>query len=557
MEYPHECSEQMFSRYYANSIATHIANSNPKIKQVFESWKKYTSNALLSNLEKNQELKNILIEETPFVNEAKNESERKRRVGVLFDLNRMSGELKKTFDKLSSMQLSSGAFPWFEGMKEDRFITQHIVCGMGHLEHLGIINHKKEKDLNDLISKAVGFLDYNIYLDYQYLLKLEKEGNIKLSDNNIGSFQIHYLYTRSYFRDIEVKSKFKDAFNYFEGQLKTYWQSDNRYLEGMTALALYRLGDTQIPFNIIKSLRENAIENEEMGMYWKDIGNNYYWYQAPIETQSLLIELFNDVAKDTKAIDDMKVWLLKQKQTQDWKTTKATVDACYALLLTGSDWLSDDMLVDITIGNIQIDPFKAEDTKLEAGSGYFKTSWKENDIIPSMGNVTVTKKNAGVSWGALYWQYFENLDKITNAETKLKLEKKLFIQTTTGEGFVLTPIYDTTNLQIGDIVKVRIELRSDRDLEYVHMKDLRASCFEPMNVLSQYKYQDRLGYYESTRDASTNFFFEWIPKGIYVFEYSLRVSHSGDFSNGITSIQCMYAPEFSSHSEGIRIKVNK
>jgi uncharacterized protein YfaS (alpha-2-macroglobulin family) len=94
-------------------------------------------------------------------------------------------------------------------------------------------------------------------------------------------------------------------------------------------------------------------------------------------------------------------------------------------------------------------------------------------------------------------------------------------------------------------------------MEYVHLKDMRASCFEPVNVLSGYRYQGGLGYYEATKDASTNFFIGWLPQGTYVFEYPLRVTHEGNFSNGITSIQCMYAPEFSSHSEGIRVEVGK
>ena len=193
----------------------------------------------------------------------------------------------------------------------------------------------------------------------------------------------------------------------------------------------------------------------------------------------------------------------------------------------------------------------------EAGTGYFKTSWSGSDIKPSMGNITVSKKDGGVSWGAVYWQYFEQLDKITPHKTPLQLVKKLFIERNTASGPVLDPITETTKLKPGDKLKVRIELRVDRDMEYVHMKNMRASGFEPTNVFSQYKYQDGLGYYESTRDASTNFFFSRLNKGTYVFEYPLVVSHSGNFSNGITSIQCMYAPEFTSHSEGIRVQVGK
>jgi uncharacterized protein YfaS (alpha-2-macroglobulin family) len=212
-------------------------------------------------------------------------------------------------------------------------------------------------------------------------------------------------------------------------------------------------------------------------------------------------------------------------------------------------------MADITIGNIKVDP-KQADTDIEAGSGYFKTSWSGTEIKPEMGNITVQNNNKVVAWGGLYWQYFENLDKITSAETPLKLKKQLFVERSTDTGPVLIPL-SKEKLSLGDRIKVRIELRVDRDMEYVHMKDMRASGFEPENVISRFKWQDGLGYYESTKDASTNFFFDYLSKGTYVFEYPLRVTHFGDFSNGITQIQCMYAPEFTSHSEGVRVKIKK
>ena len=325
----------------------------------------------------------------------------------------------------------------------------------------------------------------------------------------------------------------------------------------MIALGLERYDSKIVPPKIVKSLHENSTSHEEMGMYWKDNISGYYWYQAPIEMQALMIEVFDEVAKDQKSVNDLKIWLLKQKQTQDWKTTKATPEAVYALLMRGTDWLASDKLVEIKMNNKIIDPTKFDNVKTEAGTGYFKTSWSKDEIKPEMGNVTVTKSDEGVSWGALYWQYFEQLDKITPHETPLKLKKQLFIEKLTERGKVIEPVSNTNELKIGDKVIVRIELRVDRRMEYIHMKDMRASGFEPINVISRYKWQDGLGYYETTKDASTNFFMERLPKGTYVFEYPLRVTHKGDFSNGITTIQCMYAPEFTSHSEGVRVTVDK
>lgn len=554
MEYPYECAEQTFSRYYANSIASHVANSSPKIKAVFDSWKTQSPEALLSNLEKNQELKSLMLEETPWVLDAKDESERKKRVALLFDLNRMGNELDRAMRKLQKAQSSNGGWPWFEGMPESRYITQHIVTGMGHLDRLGVKNVRENAAVWDMVRDGVKYLDNRIREDYEWILKHDKT---HMDENHLGYEQMQYLYARSYFKDISIDNRNQKAFDYYKGQAKKYWLENGRYMQGMIALALHRYDDKLTPKDIMKSLKENSLNSEEMGMYWKENYGGYYWYQAPIEAQALMIEAFDEVAKDKKAADDLKVWLLKSKQTQDWRTTKATTEAVYALLLRGTDWLATESKVEISLGDMKVDPKNMPDVKQEAGTGYFKTSWSGSDIKPKMGEVTVVKKDEGVSWGALYWQYFEQLDKITPSKTPLNMKKQLFIQRNSDSGLLLEPLTDKTPLKAGDKIKVRIELRVDRDMEYVHMKDMRASGFEPINVISSYKWQDGLGYYESTRDAATNFFFDRLPKGTYVFEYPMFVTHNGNFSNGITSIQCMYAPEFTSNSEGIRVKVGK
>jgi uncharacterized protein YfaS (alpha-2-macroglobulin family) len=557
MEYPYECSEQIFSRFYANSLATHIANSSPKIKAVFDAWRNSTTNksSLLSNLEKNQELKSLLLEETPWVLDAKDETERKKRIGLLFDLNKMSAEQEQAIQKLKEKQEADGSWPWFKGMPSDRYITQYIVTGLGHLQHLNVKSVEENEVITQLLTNAIGYLDKQIQTDYE-LLKKQK---VKMEENHLGSLQIQYLYARSYFKNSPLGEKSKTAFNYYLNQAQKFWLPNSRYLQGMIALTLNRYDKKEAAMGIMNSLKETSINSEEMGMYWKENYENYYWHQAPIESQALLIEAFDEVANDAKSVDALKGWLLRSKQTQNWKTTKATAEAVYALLLKGSDWLSTENGVELKIGStiVSANQNKDEMVKAEAGTGYFKTSWSNSEIQPAMADVTITKKDAGISWGAMYWQYFEQLDKITPAKTPLQLKKSLFIQKTTDAGMVLQPITADSKLKVGDNVIMRIELRADRDLEYVHMKDMRASGFEPVNVLSSYKYQDGLGYYETTRDASTNFFFSYVPKGTYVFEYPLMITNEGNFSNGVTSIQCMYAPEFTSHSEGIRVQVGE
>lgn len=547
MEFPHECSEQVFSRFYSNSLASHIVNSSPKIRDVFDRWK--NSDALLSNLQKNEELKSVVLQETPWLLNGRSEEQNKKRVALLFDLNRMSQELHRAFSKLSQMQGGNGGWPWFTGLPESRYITQHILAGLAKLNALGVGSASKEK-ISAMTSKAVAFIDAQMKRDYDYLIQYK----VNLKQKNIGYIQYHYLYTRSFFKDTAVPQSCREAFNYWKGQAVKYWPTEGPYAKGLAAIALHRFGGGKTAREIMESLREHAIYNEEMGMYWKENVGGYWWYQAPVETQALLIEAFSEIAKDRKAVDDMRTWLVKMKQVQHWNTTKATTDACYALLMGGSDWLKNDTAAEILLNDRKVDP-AAMGAKSEAGTGYFKVSWNRDGIAPEMGKVKVVNPNSNPAWGALYWQYFEQMDKITPHETPLKLEKKFFLVTSTDRGPVLEPVNDSTKLKPGDRLKVRIILRVDRDMDYVHMKDLRAAGTEPENVLSRHRYQDGLWYYESTKDAATHFFIERLPKGTFVFEYPLMVNLKGDFSAGITTIQCMYAPEFTSHSEGSRIRV--
>lgn len=557
MEYPYECAEQTFNRYYANTLATYLSNSMPKIKTVFEKWKTIDTAALQSNLEKNQELKSALLEETPWVLAAQNENQQKKNIALLFDMVKMSAEKDKAFNKLKEMQSSNGGFVWFKGGPDDRYITQYIITGIGHLRKLNALGGDNYQKLKPLVDKAVVYLDKKIKEDYDWLIK----NKIKLSQNNLGHISVQYLYMRSFFTEYKIPAASQTAVTYYTGQAKKFWLQNSKYTQAMIALALHRSNDAITPKAIIRSLKENAIVKEEMGMYWKEWATGgYYWHQAPIESQAMMIEAFTDIDKNNTTVDDLKTWLLKQKQTQNWKTTKATAEACYALLLNGSNWLAEEKEVTVVLGNTTI---KSTDDAAEAGTGYFKKRIAGEAVKPAMGNITVTLNvstpkplnQTATSWGSVYWQYFEDLDKITAAATPLQLKKQLFIERNTDKGPVLEALADGAELKVGDKVKVRIELKVDRDMEYVHMKDMRAACMEPVNVLSGYKWQGGLGYYESTKDASTNFFFSWLSRGSYVFEYPLFVTHTGNFSNGVTTIQCMYAPEFTSHSEGIRISV--
>jgi uncharacterized protein YfaS (alpha-2-macroglobulin family) len=539
MKYPYECSEQVFNRLYANALARTIANSDPKIRRIFDQWK--GTPALDSPLTKNQDLKSVMIEETPWLIQAQNESQARRNVGILFDANRLEAELARALKQLGEMQLGDGSWPWFPGGPGNDYITLYITTGFGRLRHLGV-----DVQVQPAI-RSLARLDSWIDRIYRDILKAGDK-----DENHLTPTIALYLYGRSFFlKDRPIAAANKEAVDYFLGQAKKYWlQLANRQSQGHLAIALNRFGEKQTAQGIMKSIRERSVTNEEMGMFWRDTELSWWWYRAPIETQALMIEAFDEVVADAKAVEECKVWLIKQKQTQDWKTTKATADAVYALLLRGRDVLASDALVEVKVGGREIKP-----EKTEAGTGFYEQKFADMEVKPRFGEVTIKKVDQGVAWGSVHWQYMEDISKVTPHEgTPLKLRKTLYTKSNTAKGPVIAPVKGELN--VGDELVVRVELRVDRDMEYVHLKDQRGSGTEPVNVISRYKYQDGLRYYESTRDTASHFFIDYLPKGVYVFEYSTRVQHKGRYQTGVAEIQCMYAPEFNSHSESLPIAVN-
>ncbi len=559
MEYPYECAEQTFNRFYANSLASFIVNKDPKIKQVFEQWKA-DSVSLQSNLQKNEELKQVLLQETPWVMEAESEDQQKKNIVLLFDMTRLSSQTESLIEKLSALQLPDGSFSWFKGGQPDRYMTHYILTGIGKLKKLGALSPEIILRLRNILVNAIQYSDREIAVDYHGLSKNKAD----LNKQQISGTQIDYLYMRSFFRDIAQQSP--KAYDFYYQQGKRFWMKQNSYDRAKLGLVCFRNRDEKFATGLIlPALQENSINNPKLGMYWIATYAGH-WYQSPIEYQSMMIAFMSEINHNeslTKSIHAMKTWLLLNKQTSNWKTTVATADACYALLLNGKDWLPAERKITIQLGAYTI---HSNNEKTTAGTGYFKKRIEGKQVIPEMGNITVTTNSPvsqfthynvsqSPSWGSVYWQYFEDMDKVTAAASPLSIYKKLFIEKNTDKGKVLEPVKEGDELKTGDQVVIRLELRSDRDMDYLHVKDMRASSMEPVNVLSSYKWQDGLGYYESIRDASTHFFIGHLPKGTYVFEYPVLITHTGLFSVGLATIQCMYAPEFISHSEGIKIRV--
>ena len=557
MEYPHECSEQVFNRLYANALARLVADRDPRIHRVFEQWRN-TPATLDSPLEKNPDLKSVALEETPWVQQAQSESQARKNVGILFEDNRLNYEIGRNLEKLAQMQLPDGAWPWFPGGPANDYITLYVTAGFGRLRHLGV-----DVDTASAL-RSLSRLDGWMTESYERIQKLPEPQNYVPSHTDAL-----YLSGRSFFlKDQAIGAPHRKAIDFFLSQSRKFWVKTNcRQTQAQLALALARFSafdhrPDETPQSIMKSIRERSVATEEMGRFWRETELSWWWYRAPIETQALMIEAFDEVLHDRTAVEECKVWLLKQKQTQDWKTTKATADAVYALLLRGTDLLSSQALVEVKLGGLEVTPGKSENrrpklqarTQPEAGTGFYEVRFQPGEITPKLGEITVRKVDPGIAWGGVHWQYLTDLSEVQSYQgTPLKLSKSLLIKKTTARGPVLEPVRGT--LKVGDEVVTRLELRVDRDMEYVHLKDQRGSGTEPVSVLSQYQYQDGLAYYESTRDTATHFFIDYLPKGTYVLEYSSRVQLRGRYQSGVAAIQCMYAPEFGSHSGSIELVV--
>lgn len=536
-----------FAAFYSNILAYDIANSTPKIKQMIDIWTKQGNDkeTLLSNLEKNQELKAILLEETPWVLQAENETEQKQRLALLFDLNRISYQNSQALDKLKSLQTSEGGWAWFKGMYANVSITQWLLYGMGELENLKAA--KFDDDIKQMQQKAIEFIDQKFY---EYFERL-KENNKKWKEKQtISTYEIEYLLVRSLYLDIPIE-KTKEASDFYLNILKKYWTKNTTiYDRAIASMVLNRNGETKTAQAILKSLREHASKKSDLGMFWANNNTHSFMFQSATAVHTFVMEAFQELGASSEEMDQMKLWLLKQKQVQEWESVPATVNAVNILLKTGANWLESEGKVSIALGNKQIDT-----TKGEAGTGYIKESFDKNSFTSEMANVKISKEDKGPAWGALYWQYFEDLDKITFAKTELNVEKSLFVEKVVQGGKELVPVNETNPIKVGDKVTVRLTVRTDRDMEYVMLKDMRASCFEPVDQRSGIQWAQRVIYYQSPKDASMNFYFNNLPKGTYVFEYSLYATSPGDYSNGISTIQCLYAPEFVSHTSGGRVVV--
>ncbi len=550
MEQADESTETLFTRLYANTLARHIATSDPRIQKIFEQWK--GTKALVSPLEKNADLVKTLLAETPWVREAVDETEARARIGLLFDANRAADEAKGAIVRLEALRNHDGGWPWFPGGNTCDSVSLGIITGFGRLRASGVAI-----DVQPALA-AIPWLDGRLIEERK---RAAKTWDAKPDDMVLTPIGAFALYARSFFKDDSApQAEAAEAVRWgLDVGRKSWTKLDPRRSQGHLAIALHRAGDRETARAIIDSLKERSTgldsqEDNWQGMWWRDPHPGWWsWAHAPIETQAVMIEAFDEVTGDAAAVEAMKAWLLSQKRTSRWPGSRATADAVAALFGRGDDLLEPKELVTVTVGGEAVRTAGAE-----AGTGFFEERFVRREITPKLAEVVMKKADAGIAWGGIHWQYLDDIANVPAAgRAELAIEKKLFVKRFTKAGPVLEPAAEAgaTKLDVGDELVVRLVVTSDRDYEFLQLADHRPSLTEPVDVLSGWRWGDGVGWYVAVRDASTQFFFERLPRGTHVFEYSLRAAHRGSGSSGFARIQSRYAPEFSAHSESIPVEV--
>ena len=520
--------------YYAHSLAAFIVKENPRIKQVFDSWKAQggTKETFMSNLQKNQELKNILLAETPWLTEATNEAEQKQRIATLFDLNTMNSQLAVSVEKLGELQNADGAWSWYKGMQGSRYVTTQV---MEMLVRLNALTHQDaDSRMQPMIQKGFEYLGKQAAEEYKSMKEAEKKGAVGLRPSEQV---LRYLYICALDGKAPVDKKVNQ---YFIDKLSGEGKELTIYGKALGAIILQQAGKVAEARLFMQSLMEYSVVTDEMGRYFDTPKARYSWFSYKIPTEVAAMEAIQRITKDTKAIDEMKRWLLKQKQTQTWETPIATADAVYALMATGaSDLLANTGGVEITLGKEVIR------TPADDAIGYIKKT-VSGDVM-NIKKVRVDKEGTGMGWGAVYAQYLESMDQIGEQGNGLSVSRQLYKGN--------EALNESAPLKVGDKITVRLTVKADRDMDFVQIKDDRAACMEPLQAVSGFRWGNGLGYYQATKDASTQFFIDQMRKGTYVIEYQVYVNRTGEYQAGIATVQSAYAPEFGGHTGGYRVMV--
>ena len=501
--------------YYANGLGKHIIDQQPEAKKAFSLWKQEQGNetSLMSALNKNQELKDVLISETPWVLDADNETAQKQKLADFFDDNQMNQRLRTTIDKLKKLQKVDGSWSWWPEMSGSLYMTVAVSEMLVRLNDMV----GTQKDTEAMLTNAFRFMGKEIIEEVEELKKWAKEGH-EVSFPSFKALQWLYLTTLD---GRELPAEVQKANGYLLKLLKKDIKNQTMYEKALTAVILSK-SEPQRAAEYVESLKQYTVYREETGRYYDTPRAGYSWFDYTIPTQTLAIEAIQRITPDDKqTVREMQRWLLQEKRTQAWDTPVNSVNAIYAFLMDDKSPLS----VSTNHAQLKVDGQALDAPKATAAIGYVKTT------VPATAKTfTVEKTSEDTSWGAVYAQFVQATKNIADAGNGLTVKRELL----TADG--KTP----EALKVGDRVKMRITVTADRDYDFVQVIDKRAACLEPVRQLSGY----RNGAYVTPKDNTTNYYFNMMPKGIHVFETEYNIDRTGTYETGTCTVQCAYAPEF-------------
>ena len=520
---------------FALQVAQGVAKSDPLIKEAITYWKQHDEDSVLvSMLQKNQDLKIGTLLASPWINEAERQTLRMSKLNELFDDAIVKKEYEKIFTALQSLQLGDGGFTWFyyPRCKSSYGTTGYVLQLIGEIKHLGYLPDDGRMTL--MINRALNFYDQEAVRKLNEFKKHNKEPYGYFTD---------YAYVRSLFP--EVKQQSGASADLFKKVLK---YMDQNWSKGISlkqkayyAMTLNRNGYKKTARSIVESIRQFAIVKPNLGMYWDNLQTGRGWWELDkVAYTSTILQAMNEVDPRQQEIDQIRKWMLLMKQSNDWGSNSLAADAVYSLLSTGSEWIDRGTTPAVTIAG---QPANLD--KMAQWLGYFRTTLPAT----TAGNVVIDRTGKGPAWGAVYSQFKAPMTQIQEkAIDEVSISKEYYVYGVDGS------LHQATSFKVGDKVKVRVIIKVNKDMDFVTMTDERAACFEPVDQLSGYRSEDNTWFYQETKDTQTNVFINNLNKGTHIIGYDVWVTNPGEFTSGIATIQCQYAPQLSAHSAGKTIK---
>ena len=516
--------------FYANSLGAFIMKQNPTIKGTIEQWQQEmgTETSLMSSLQKNQDLKSLVIDETPWVMDADREADQKRQLINYFDDNTLQYRLDKNLQNLRDLQNGDGSWSWWPGMPGNLYMTTAVVKMLTRLNAMT----GSQQGTTQMLSSAMQYLGKEMVEEVKQMRKLEREHKVKDLRPSETAVDVLYIWSLA---NTQLSGKTADARTYLVDHLAKQTHEFTIYGKAVAAVILAKNGKQQKAAEYLESIRQYSVYQEEKGRYFDTRKAYYSWRDYKIPTEVAAIEALKAIEpNDQQTVEEMQRWLLQSKRTQAWDTPLNSVDAVYAFLNGRTEMLQTKEPSVISLNGKPMDMPKAT-----AGLGYVKTSASGNNLK----TLSVRKTSDGTSWGAVYAQFMQPVTEIQSATAGITVKRELLAADTQ------KPIGKA--LSVGDKIKIRITITAERDYDFVQLIDKRAACMEPVQQLSGYHW----GYYCSPKDYTTNYYFDRLSKGKHVVETEYYVDRQGTYATGTCTVQCAYAPEYTAREAAHTIVV--